>query len=271
VPELPEVETARVVIAERGLDRLIVDVNDLDSYECRPHAPGEIRQALLGRRLTSANRRGKSMWCETSSLGRSRQPGPPLGIHLGMAGRIFISDPDGQEVSGGDPVHGNGNAALWTRFSLTFADGGQLRLFDKRRLGRVRLDPDIAGLGPDALGISRAGFRAALARGTAPVKARLLDQSAIAGVGNLLADETLWQSRIWPGRRVQDLSPDDVDRLHRALNRALKSAIAKGGVHTGGVITARHTDGRCPRCHAPMARATIGGRTTWWCTAEQAA
>ncbi|MCW2541778.1 MAG: formamidopyrimidine-DNA glycosylase [Frankiales bacterium] len=271
MPELPEVETARAVIAERALDRLIVDVDDSDRYECRPHAPGEIRQALLGRRLTSANRRGKSMWCETSGVGRCGEPGPPLGIHLGMAGRIFISDADGDEASGGDPVHGNGTAAIWTRFSLTFADGGRLRLFDKRRLGRVRLDPDILGLGPDALGISPPQFRTALARGTAPVKARLLDQSAIAGVGNLLADETLWQGRVWPGRRVQDLLPADVDRLYRALNRSLTSAIANGGVHTGRVINARRSDGRCPRCHAAMARATIGGRTTWWCTVEQAA
>jgi formamidopyrimidine-DNA glycosylase len=80
------------------------------------------------------------------------------------------------------------------------ADGGTLRLFDKRRLGRVRLEPDLADLGPDAERIGVAAFRERVGRGTAPVRARLLDQSVLAGVGNLLADETLWRARLDPRR-----------------------------------------------------------------------
>jgi formamidopyrimidine-DNA glycosylase len=92
MPELPEVESARAVIERMGLGREIADVDDTDTYECRPHAPGEIRSALLGRRLTFAHRRGKSMWCDTSGIGRARAAGPTLGIHLGMSGKIVIAE-----------------------------------------------------------------------------------------------------------------------------------------------------------------------------------
>ena len=102
VPELPEVESARTVIERAGLNRPIVDVNDTDTYVARPHPPGEMRAALVGRRLTAVHRRGKSIWCETSGTGRSRTPGPMLGIHLGMSGKIVIADPQGTEIDGGD-------------------------------------------------------------------------------------------------------------------------------------------------------------------------
>ena len=100
---------------------------------------------------------------------------------------------------------------------MEFADGGQLALFDTRRLGRVRLDPDITALGPDAEEITPEEFHRLLGKGTIAVKARLLDQSKIAGVGNLLADETLWQARISPAAPVSSLRPAEVDRLYRAL------------------------------------------------------
>jgi len=214
VPELPEVESARATIERAALDRTIADVDDHDTWECRPHAPGDIRAALVGRRLTAACRQGKALWCETS--GTEDGAGPVLGLHLGMSGRILVSDPAGGLTEGGDRVTGSvtGGAAeqadrhpVWTRFSITFDDGGTLRLFDKRRLGRVRLDPDLTVLGPDAARISAAAFRERVGRGTAAVKARLLDQSVLAGVGNLLADETLWQARIAPCGRPPGRPP----------------------------------------------------------------
>src|ERR1700712_792580 len=96
MPELPEVERARSLLEERALGRTVAAVDDSDSYVCRPHAPGEIQDALTGHTFTKANRIGKSMWLETDG-----GEGPELGLHLGMAGRIVI----GQE-SGGDPVYG---------------------------------------------------------------------------------------------------------------------------------------------------------------------
>lgn len=272
MPELPEVESARAVIHRAALDRTIVDVDDSDPYECRPHPPGSIRVALLGRRLTVAHRQGKSMWCDTSGLGGSDVPGPTLGIHLGMSGKIVIADGKGDEIDGGDYWE-RGRAPgdyRFSRFSLTFADGGALRLVDPRRLGRVRLDPPVQTLGPDALTITPVQFRTVMARGTAPVKARLLDQDAIAGVGNLLADEALWLARIGPSRSVRDLAPADVTRLFRALRRALEAAVAGGGVHTLSIIRFRRPGARCPRDDAEMVRGTVGGRTTWWCSREQA-
>jgi formamidopyrimidine-DNA glycosylase len=272
VPELPEVESARIVINRAALNRTIVDVDDSDSYECRPHAPGQIRSALLGRRLTAVHRRGKSMWCDTSGIGRSRALGPQLGIHLGMSGKIVIADGQGTEIDGGDYWE-RGRAPgdyRFSRFSLTFDDGGSLRLVDPRRLGRVRLDPPVEALGPDAREITPAQFRAVLAAGTAPVKARLLNQDAIAGVGNLLADQILWLARVNPSRPVHDLTRSDVDRLLRALRNAIESAIKGGGVHTLSVVPFRKKGGECPRDGAPMVRDTVGGRTTWWCSLEQA-
>ena len=157
----------------------------------------------------------------------------------------------------------------WDRFTVTFDDGGRLRLFDKRRLGRVRLDPDLDALGPDAGEIGRAEFRERVGRGTAPVKARLLDQAVLAGVGNLLADEALWQAAISPSVPSGELAAEQLDGLRRELRSAIRHAIRRGGVHTGEVIPYRHRGADCPRCGAPMRRAMVGSRTTWFCSREQ--
>ena len=272
MPELPEVETARSLIADQALHRRIVGVDDTDTFVCRPHSPGELRDALTGRMLTSAHRRGKTIWCETSDVGRSTGSGPDLGIHLGMSGRIVVTSKGGEVIEGGGPARRDAQPrkAEWNRFTLEFADGGSLALFDKRRLGRVRLNPDIDALGPDAEEVTPAQFRDLITRGSIAVKARLLDQSKIAGVGNLLADEVLWQAKISPAARTASLQRKDADRLYRALQSALRSAIVKGGAHTGDVIAARHPGGTCPRCGAEMKHGTVGGRSTWWCSREQA-
>jgi formamidopyrimidine-DNA glycosylase len=271
MPELPEVESARLVIAQTALGRRIADVDDSDTYVSRPHSPGEMRAALVGRRLTEVHRRGKSMWCDTSGVGRSTASGPVLGIHLGMSGKIVFNDGRGREIDGGDYWE-RGRAAgdfRFTRFALRFGDGSSLTLVDPRRLGRVRLDPPVERLGPDARDITLPQFRAMMARGTAPVKARLLDQEAVAGVGNLLADQILWEAKVNPARPVDELSKAAVDRLFAALHGAVESAVAEGGVHALSVVPARAPGQNCPRCGAPMRRDTVGGRTTWWCSREQ--
>ena len=272
MPELPEVETARRLIADQALHRTIAGVDDADTYVTRPHSPGQLRDALAGRTLTAVRRRGKTLWAETSGAGADPAPGPDLGIHLGMSGRIVVTAPDGQATEGGGPRRRDAQPRKpeWDRFTIEFADGGRLALFDKRRLGRVRLNPDVSALGPDAEEITGDEFRRMLSKGTIAVKARLLDQSKIAGVGNLLADEALWQARISPAAPVNTLGPGDADRLYHALQAALKSAAAHGGVHTGEVIPFRHAGARCPRDGAEMRHGTVGGRSTWWCSREQA-
>jgi formamidopyrimidine-DNA glycosylase len=268
VPELPEVESARAVIERAGLRRRIADVDDSDRFVCRPHPPGAIRRALLGGELVTALRQGKSMWCQVGGVASP----VTLGIHLGMSGKIVIADASGAEVDGGDYWEGRRRPGdyRWARFTLFFADGGRLMLVDPRRLGRVRLDPPVGELGPDAERITPAQFRAALGAGAAaPVKARLLDQHRIAGIGNLLADEILWQARVHPGRPVGSLSGAEEERLRRATHAVIETAIRDGGVHTLQLIPARHKGGTCPRDHVPLQTGTFGGRTSWWCPAEQ--
>jgi formamidopyrimidine-DNA glycosylase len=267
MPELPEVESARAVIERKGLRRRIVDVDDSDTFVCRPHVPGEIRHALLGSELVAAMRQGKSMWCRTDP-----SSGVTLGIHLGMSGKIVIADANGSEVDGGDYWEGRREPGdyRWARFSLTFSDGGRLMLVDPRRLGRVRLDPPIEQLGPDAHLITPTQFRAALAAGaSAPVKARIMDQRRIAGIGNLLADEILWRARIHPARAVGSLTTTEQSRLLRASRGAIRTALRDGGVHALTIIPHRHQGGTCPRDHAPMRTAAVDWRTSWWCSAEQ--
>jgi formamidopyrimidine-DNA glycosylase len=243
MPELPEAERARQTL-EAVLGRTITAVDDRDTYVSRPHAPGEIADALIGHQFVSANRRGKFLWLETTD-------GPTLGLHLGMAGRIVLGGP--------------GETPRWDRFAVEFEDGSRFALRDKRRLGRALLYPDFSHVGPDAADVGREEFRRRIGRGRAPIKARLLDQGAIAGVGNLLADQVLWQARIAPTRLVSDLSVEDLDRLRRELRSAIRSAIRKGGAHTGRFVEARGRDGVCPNCGHHLERATVGGRTTYWC------
>ena len=272
MPELPEVENARRLIAERALNRRIVGVDDADAFVCRPHSPGELRDALTGRMLSAAHRRGKAMWCETTGVpGGPPGPGPDLGIHLGMNGRILVTSPDGELAEGGDPPGRDAQPrkAAWNRFTLEFADGGRLVLRDKRRLGRAVLNPDFSHVGPDAADVGRDEFRRRIGAGRTPIKARLLNQHAISGIGNLLADQILWQARISPLRGTSDLSTEDLDHLRREVRAAVRSAIRKGGAHTGNFIQARRHEAVCPRDGHTLARGRVGGRTTYWCPACQ--
>ena len=128
MPELPEVERARALIAERALRRTIAAVDDTDTYVCRPHAPGEIADALVGRQLVTAERRGKSMWCETSD------GGPALGIHLGMAGRIVVDD---EEAGDRAPKR---ERRIWDRFEIAYVEHAQIEAVVLASL-HARLEP----------------------------------------------------------------------------------------------------------------------------------
>jgi formamidopyrimidine-DNA glycosylase len=244
MPELPEAERARQTL-EGVLGRRIAAVDDRDVYVSRPHAPGEIAAALVGETFASAHRRGKFLWLETEA-------GPTLGLHLGMAGRIAVDEtPENPR---------------WDRFAVEFEDGTRFALRDKRRLGRALLNPDFSHVGPDAADVGRDEFHRLIGAGHTAVKARLLNQHAISGVGNLLADQILWQARIAPGRDTGSLKSNELDRLRRELRAALRSAIRLGGAHTGRFVAARGPDGACPRDrHRPLSRGVIGGRTTYWC------
>jgi formamidopyrimidine-DNA glycosylase len=139
---------------------------------------------------------------------------------------------------------------------------------DPRRLGGVELDPDESALGPDAWMVSAAQLASALAGSEAALKARLLDQARLAGVGNLIADETLWRVGLAPDRPARSLTDDDIERLADGLRTTIADLDRRGGSHTGDLQASRG-GGPCPRDGVELRRDTIGGRTTWWCPVHQ--
>lgn len=261
MPELLEAEIARVVLADQALGRRIAKVHAPDAWFVKRGAtPAVVRSALRERSFVAARRIGKQILVDTDGYG------PTLGLHLGMSGRIIV---DGVEA--GDPLRyaTNRDAPEWRRFGVTFADGGSLWLRDPRRLGAVELDPDEARWGPDASAITARQLDAILGRSSAPIKAVLMDQARIAGLGNLLTDEMLWRAGIAPERLARDVGSEERRRLHVTIRTTLGLLGRRGGSHTGDHMPARERGGVCPRDGAPMRRTTVAGRTTFACTLHQ--
>jgi len=161
-------------------------------------------------------------------------------------------------------------------------DRGELRYRNLRKLGGVWLAHDedqvegmIGALGPDALSVARAEFLERLARRRGGVKAVLMDQRFVAGVGNLIADEVLWQARIHPRRAVEDLDARERATLSRTLRRVLTAAVERSDYLESERRWLNHVRGepeaRCPRCRTPLARIIAAGRTTYLCPACQPA
>ena len=219
MPEILEVEAARAVLEGRALGREIATVYAPDLWFLkRGTTPDAVTHALRGNEFTAARRRGKSMFLDTRT-------GTRLGLHLGMSGRVLVDDtkttaqrPEGSGagsrplyIEAGDPLiyASNRRVPAWHRFGVEFDDGGALFLRDPRRLGAVELDPDESRLGPDALTLTLRQLDQALAQRTAPVKAVLMDQARVAGLGNLLTDEALWRAGIDPAREPRSLTDED--------------------------------------------------------------
>ncbi|MEZ5183806.1 MAG: DNA-formamidopyrimidine glycosylase family protein [Acidimicrobiales bacterium] len=253
-----EVEMFRRV-AERAVGRTIERVEAPDAWFLKGGiGPADVRAALGGATIRGTDRIGKLLLVD---VGDDR---PELGLRFGMTGRLVLGehDPVGQlEYSSGrdDPA--------WDRFALRLDDGGRLRLSDPRRLGGVELDPDREVLGPDAWSVTGAQLRRALAGSEAPLKARLLDQARLAGLGNLLVDETLWRARLDPRRPAGSLGAAELRRLRSRIASTVDDLFAKGGSHRGHLQEHRVRGGRCPRCGGELDRTTVGGRTTYWCPA----
>jgi formamidopyrimidine-DNA glycosylase len=264
VPEILEVERYRA-FAEQALDRPLARVWMVDTrYGRGGTTPQRLRSALLGRTFEAARRRGKLLVLDVKD-------GPTLGVRFGMTGGLVV---DGREAL--DRLrYGPGvfNDA-WVRVRFTFADGGSLLVHDPRRFGSLELAPDEERLGPDAWSVTLPQLRGALAvvRGradaAAPLKARLMDQDRLAGIGNLLADEILWRAGLDPARRTP-LSEEELRALHRIVRSTLRQLARRGGSHTGDLMEERRPDGHCPLDGAPLRRGTVGGRTTFWCPLHQ--
>jgi formamidopyrimidine-DNA glycosylase len=259
VPELAEVEYYRR-LAETALHREITKIDAPDDWFLKGGLTATgLRRAVKGRSFTEARRIGKLLLLETGG-------GPVVGLRFGMTGVLLVDGSRGIDELVYSSMR---DEPAWDRVTFRFAGGGDLRIRDPRRLGGVLLDPEEGALGVDAQDLTLAGLRAALAGGRIALKARLMDQGKIAGVGNLAADELLWRAGLDPARPAGELTDAEVRSLHRHLRKTFADLLAGGGSHTGALQPHRVPGGRCPRDGTALVRRTIGGRTTWSCPQHQ--
>lgn len=259
MPELPENEDQRRLMERECLNRTIsaVDLGNDTSWITLPDAAD--RKRLVGHRFTQARRHGKNLFLGSASR-------PWLAVHLGMTGRLVVVD-RGDEL----PRH--------TRLVLTFNGGRRLAFRDLRKLGKVRVidDPDAfiaeQGLGPDALAIGKADFAARIGRGQGPIKAALMDQHKLAGLGNLWSDEMLFRTGILPTRPSEGCDEKELAALHKAMPAILLAVIAceagNADLPQSWLVHHRTKDGRCPRCQVPLHATRVGGRTAYYCPQHQ--
>jgi formamidopyrimidine-DNA glycosylase len=277
MPELPEVETVARDLRGLVLDATIVDATVLWPRTLRTHAPDTIGAALSGRQITSVGRRGKQLVVDLSG-------GAILTIHLKMTGQLFV-------VPSRTPMDPH------IRLVLAFEDGRELRFRDIRKFGRVGLylvdgatgeavveaggAAVFAGTGPEPLdeAFTVRDWRRRIRARRGRLKSLLLDQSFLAGVGNIYADEALWASRLHPLRSATTLRPADERHLYLEIRRILAEAIVRRGSSIDD-YTAPEGDGSmqerllvyqragepCRRCGRPLRRIVVGGRATHFCS-----
>lgn len=252
MPELPDVEHMRRVWSRHGPGRVVERVVTLDPAIVRNAAPDELDAALHGQRLEEPQRIGKWLIAVTT--------GPSLLLHFGMTGDLTWA-------ATSDARHRHDRVVVEL-------DRGELRYRNMRKFGGVWLARDgqelraaTGPLGPDALSVETTSFLELLGRRRGKVKAALMDQSLISGVGNLVADEILWHAGIHPARRIEELGPGERARLFSTMQRVLTRWVeGYGSLPRGWLIHARgRTDRGCPRCGTPLSRTVVGGRTTYFC------
>jgi len=298
MPELPEVECVRRSIEAGVLGRRVegatVHRRDALCREGEPfggwsrlgHQPRPTRFTRVPRTELGVDRVVRAVHRHGKQLAIELAPDRAILVHLGMTGQLIWRDAGGQ-LPKSDHIH-----VTWRLGPRSGADsGGRLVFRDPRRFGGVWLYPSLetlaqhrwAGAGADALKITGAQLRAGLSRYRRPIKAALLDQGVIAGVGNIYADEALHKARLSPEQPAVDLSTADVDRLRKALRAVLTQAIKSGGstlrdytdgAGRAGAYQSRHSVyGRggepCQRCGATLSQATVAQRTTVWCPSCQ--
>ncbi|NNE12016.1 MAG: Fpg/Nei family DNA glycosylase [Ilumatobacter sp.] len=257
MPEGLEAELYRRAAADvtgRVIDRVDVDP--------RQPAAHELALTLPGRRVAAVRRHGKLVLLDLAD-------GPPdtLGLHFGMTGRLVVDEVapiEALEYSSArdDPA--------WDRLVVAFTGGGVLRVNDPRRWARFTIDPDITRLGVDVFELTSEHLAAAFARRRASVKAVLLDQSVVAGFGNLCVDEVLWHAGVSPVVSVSDLGPAGVERIVESTNVHLPAMLRRGGSHRGTIDPGVRAElPPCPADGAPLRRERVGGRTTVWCPLHQ--
>ena len=265
MPELPEVETIARGLAQRIVGKTIARV-DVTMQKIAQAPPGiRFERALAGERIERAGRRGKYVVLGLSS-------GRRLITSLRMTGRLIV------QASGEAPLP-------YGHVVLHFREGDRLTFADMRQFGRMRLveatEQWDADLGPEPLekAFTPEVFAAMLSGRTTPIKALLLDQRRVAGIGNIYACEALWEARIRPSRPAKALSAPAIRRLHHAIVDVLHRAINMRGTSVDDYVDADGLRGDfqnvlsvygrlgrpCERCERPIVRTVLGQRGTWWC------
>ena len=260
MPEILEIEAYRR-LAEKVVGRVVSEVLTPDHWYVKGGSPPEdLVENLTNRRFTKVRRKGKLLLLDSG--------GPTLGLRFGMTGRLFVDGKAGIDQLEFFEVSRQSNPA-WHRFIIEFKGGGSLVIDDPRRLGGVELNPEEERLGPDAWEIGLSDLRKILSNTTTALKARLLDQSRIAGLGNLLVDEICWRSNLDPNRSANSLNEEEIKILNRTIRTVLNQLDKRGGSHKGDFFEHRNKGGVCPLDGEPLRRSEAGGRTTWWCPSHQ--
>ncbi len=263
MPELPEVETVVTSLRPKVVGRMIRAVHIRRTDVIDPPET-DLPKHLTGRAIRSIDRRGKRIIFTLDDERASR-----FFVHLGMTGRLTMNQPDSSA-----PPH--------THVEIDF-DTGRLRFTDPRRFGGLWwLGPDGCadeGMGPEPLTLRSVELGRRLAKTTRAVKSALLDQSMLAGLGNIYVDEALFASAIHPLRPAHKLTGDQVARLNRAIKTVLRRAIRSRGSSLRDYVDADGVSGSfqnlhkvydragkpCRKCKTPIERIVLGGRSTHFC------
>ena len=269
MPELPEVETIvrglrRTVLGRRFTGVRLGKTDFIDD-------PALLAETLPGTRIAAIDRYGKSIWLSLEPAGQGGT-GFYFFIHLGMTGQLI-------------PREAASPVAPHTHVFLTLDDGRELRYTDIRRFGRMAVFPQAGAaqfreaLGADPLEISEAEFLKRIGARRARIKALLLDQRVLRGVGNIYADESLWRARIHPARVAANIQPRQLRDLYRAIRKVLAEAIRLGGSSISDFLNAEGNPGEfqirhrvydrkgkpCSRCGAAIRRGVVAGRGSYFC------
>jgi formamidopyrimidine-DNA glycosylase len=265
MPELPEVETVANGVHARVHGQTILSVWTSNKPQTFKSAPDEIAATLTSSRIDRVHRVGKTIVVDLSHKKKHSQ----FLVHLGMTGRLLVSTPDTPT-----PPH--------THAILTLSGGKELRFVDARRFGRLSIvSPDTTYEGPGAepLTIALEDFIHLFRGRKTPIKAALLNQSLLHGVGNIYADEALFHAGIRPTRHAGRLTRGELTGLRQALIKVLTEAIQLGGSSVSDYVDAdgvagffqlhHHAYGRtgqpCRICGSPIKRTIVGGRSTHFC------
>ena len=262
MPELPEVETIKSELLPHVLNRTIKSVDVFWERMVKKPALKDFKKQVIGQKITALSRRGKYLFFHLSG-------GKVLVMHMKMTGSLVMNSKD----------------TKYARAVLHLDNGKAVYFHDPRKFGKMWLVKDTktvtSQLGPEPLDedFTPAALTAILSKRTAPVKPVLLDQSIIAGIGNMYADESLFAARIHPEKPANKLTKAEVNRLHAAIQSVLLKALDKKGASVRNYIRPDGTPGaaheefnvahgvgkNCPRCGTPIRRIVVRGRGTYFC------